>query len=70
MDTKDTLRDAKTNTKAAVREVDGHQLGDDLANAGDRIRDGLGKVGDKAREEMDKLHRDANARVDDAPDRR
>ena len=66
MDVKDTLRDAKTNTKAAVRESDGHQLGDDIANAGDRVRDGLGKLGDKARDEIDRVHGKAHAEAEQA----
>jgi hypothetical protein len=61
MDAKDTLRDLKTNSKGAVREADGHQLKDDVGNAGDRIRDGLGKAGDK----VDDLHR----RTHDGADR-
>jgi hypothetical protein len=53
MDVKDSLRDIKTDTKEAARRVDGHQLRDDVGNAGDRIRDGLGKFGDKVRDEAD-----------------
>ncbi len=68
MDVKDTLRDAKTDTKEAAREVDGHQFKDDLANAGDRIRDDLGKAGDKARDEMDRLHRDGHKELDKTSD--
>jgi hypothetical protein len=65
IDAKDTLRDAKTNTKEGVRELDGHQVKDDIGNAGDRLRDDLGKAGDKARDEFDKLHRDAHAAYDE-----
>ncbi len=73
MDVKDTLRDAKTNTKAAVRESDGHQLSDDVANAGDRVRDDLGKLGDKVRDDVDRVHGKAHAeaeRADRDADRR
>jgi len=73
MDVKDTLRDAKTNTKAAVRESDGHQWSDDVANAGDRVRDDLGKLGDKVRDEVDRVHGKAHAeaeRADRDADRR
>jgi len=65
MDVKDTLRDVKTNTKEAAREVDGHQLKDDVGNAGDRMRDDLGKAGDRMRDEADKLHRDAHETADE-----
>jgi hypothetical protein len=64
MDVKDTLRDVKTDTKEAVREVDGHQVKDDVGNAGDRLRDDAGKVGDKLRDEADRLHRDAHTGYD------
>ena len=60
MDVKNTLRDVKTGTKEAAREVDGHQLKDDVGNAGDRIRDGLGKFGDKVRDEADEADRNAH----------
>jgi hypothetical protein len=60
MDVKNTLRDVKTGTKEAAREVDGHQLKDDVGNAGDRIRDGLGKFGDKVRDEADEAHRNVH----------
>jgi hypothetical protein len=58
MDVKDTLRDVRTNVKEAAREADGHQLKDDVANAGDRIRDGLGKFGDKVRDEANEARRE------------
>ena len=70
MDVKDTLRDAKTDTKEAARDVDGHQFKDDIANAGDRIRDDLGKAGDKVRGEVDDLHRQAHETADEAADQR
>lgn len=59
MDLKNTLRDVKTNTKEAARKLDGHQVKDDVGNAGDRIRDGLGKFGDKVRDETAKANRRA-----------
>ena len=60
MNVKDTLRDIKSDTKEAAREVDGHQAKDDVANVGDRVRDGLGKAGDKVRGGADDLHRGAH----------
>ena len=70
MDVKDNLRDLKTDTKEAVRDAHGHQLKDDVANAGDRIRDDLGKAGDKVRDEVDRLHRDAHQEHDEATSER
>ena len=66
MDAKDTLRDLKTNSKGAAREADGHQLTDDIGNAGDRIRDGLGKAGDRAGERVDNRHRRTHEGTDRA----
>ena len=70
MDVKDTLRDVKTDTKEAAREVDGHQLKDDIGNAGDRLRDDLGKAGDKIRDDMDDLHRHAQETANETPSER
>ncbi|HEY7937899.1 MAG TPA: hypothetical protein VID26_12325 [Candidatus Limnocylindrales bacterium] len=64
MDVKDTLRHVKTDTKEAIRDVDGHQVKDDVGNAGDRLRDEAGKAGDKLRDEADHLHRDAHTEYD------
>lgn len=54
MDIKNTLRDVKTDTKEAARDADGHQLKDDIGNAGDRLNDDLGKAGDNLRDEADR----------------
>lgn len=70
MDVKDNLRDLKTDSKEAVRDADGHQVKDDVANAGDRIRDDLGKAGDKVREEVDRLHREGHEKYDEATSER
>jgi hypothetical protein len=59
MDIKDTVRDLKTDTKEALRDADGHQLKDDLGNAGDRMKDDLGKAGDKVRDDADQMDRNA-----------
>lgn len=50
MDVKDTARDLKTDTKEVIRDADGHQVKDDLGNAGDRMKDDLGKAGDQLRD--------------------
>jgi hypothetical protein len=46
---KATYRDAEVATKKKLRDADGHDLSDDVANAGDEIRKDLGNAGDHAR---------------------
>jgi len=70
MDVKDKMRDLKTDAKEAVRDADGHQAKDDVANAGDRLRDDLGKAGDKLRDEADRFHHDAHKDYDQATNER
>jgi hypothetical protein len=53
MDTlKQTYRDAEVEAKKAVRDVDGHDAGDDIANAGDEIRKDLANAGDEVRKDL------------------
>lgn len=42
-------REVETETKKGMRELDGHDLGDDIGNAGDEIKKNLGNVGDDLR---------------------
>lgn len=57
-------REVETDTKKGLRELDGHDLGDDIANAGDEAKKELGNLGDDlrrggreaGRELDDKLH--------------
>ena len=42
-------REVETETKKGMRELDGHDLGDDIGNAGDEVKKGLGNVGDDLR---------------------
>ena len=58
-DIKKAGRDIETGTKKRVRELDGHDLGDDIGNAGDEIRKDLGNAGDHVRTEVGKI-RDAS----------
>ena len=58
-DIKKAGRDIETGTKKRVRDLDGHDLGDDLGNAGDEIRKDLGNAGDHVRTEVGKI-RDAS----------
>jgi hypothetical protein len=46
---KEAGREVETETKKGLRELDGHDLGDDVANAGDEIKKDLGNVGDDLR---------------------
>ncbi|HSS36159.1 MAG TPA: hypothetical protein VLR93_07770 [Patescibacteria group bacterium] len=55
MDTpKETYRNVEESAKKTLRDVDGHDLTDDIGNAGDEIRKDLGNAGDQAREGIDK----------------
>jgi hypothetical protein len=42
-------REVETETKKGVRELDGHELGDDIGNAGDEVKKDLGNFGDDLR---------------------
>jgi hypothetical protein len=42
-------RDAGTETKKQVRDLDGHDVGDDIGNAGDEVKKDLGNLGDDVR---------------------
>ena len=48
-----TRRDVQNEVKEDVRDLDGHDLGDDIGNAGDRVREGLGNTGDDLRRTID-----------------
>jgi hypothetical protein len=53
-DAKRVYREGEHKTKEALREVDGHDVGDDIGNAGDEIRKDLGNMGDDVRHEVDR----------------
>ena len=42
-------REVETETKRGLRELDGHDLGDDIENAGDEVKKDLGNIGDDLR---------------------
>lgn len=39
-------REVETETKKKLRDLDGHDLGDDLGNAGDEVKKEIGNLGD------------------------
>ena len=46
---KQPYREAEQDVKKTLRDVDGHDVTDDLGNAGDEVRKDLGNAGDKIR---------------------
>ena len=46
-------REIETETKKGLRELDGHDLGDDIANAGDEA----GRAGDRSRQHLHSIPR-------------
>ena len=53
-DAKRIYREGEDKAREAARELDGHQLSDDLGNAGDEIRKDLGNAGDDLRDAGDR----------------
>lgn len=53
-DIKKAGRDIQTETRKRVRDLDGHDIGDDIGNAGDEIRKDLGNAGDEIRRDVRK----------------
>jgi hypothetical protein len=58
-DVKKTYRDVEQGAKKTVREIDGHDVGDDVGNAGDAVRKDLGNAGDKVQHESERAIDDA-----------
>ena len=54
---KQTYRDVEVEAKKAMRDADGHDAGDDLANLGDEVRKDLGNAGDEVREALGRRRR-------------
>lgn len=46
---KRTGREAETQVKKGMRDLDGHDLGDDLGDAKDEVKKDLGNLGDDLR---------------------
>ncbi|HET7082578.1 MAG TPA: hypothetical protein VFJ00_02560 [Candidatus Limnocylindria bacterium] len=63
---KEAGREIETETKKGMRELDGHDLGDDIGNAGDEIKKDLGNLGDDVRREGREVGRELDEKVDDA----
>jgi hypothetical protein len=62
---KEPLRDAEQGVKKTLREVDGHDVSDDLGNAGDEIRKDLGNAGDDVRRGTERAIDDVDRKVDE-----
>ena len=61
-------REIETETKKGMRELDGHDLGDDIANAGDEVKKGLGNLGDGLRREGREAGRELDEELHDTTD--
>jgi len=53
MDVKKVDRELEDKSREFGRELDGHDIGDDIGNAGDEIRKDLGNTGDDLRRGVD-----------------
>jgi hypothetical protein len=61
-------REVETETKKGVRELDGHDLGDDIANAGDEAKKDLGNFGDDLRRGGREVGQSIDRELHDADD--
>ena len=61
---KKPFREAEKNVKEAGREVDGHDVRDDLGNIGDEIKTRVGNAGDDFRAGVRNVERDADREMD------
>ncbi len=72
MDIKKPFREVEDKTREAGRELDGHDVGDDIGNAGDDIRKDVGNAGDDMRRDIDRNRNEPADRTevprDGAPD--
>jgi hypothetical protein len=62
-------REVETETKKGMRELDGHDLGDDIANAGDEVKKNLGNFGDDVRREGRNVGESIDRELHDADDK-
>lgn len=60
MDIKKPFREVEDKTREAGREVDGHDVGDDIGNAGDEIRKDAGNLGDDVRRDVNPRNQPAD----------
>jgi hypothetical protein len=65
---KEAGREIETETKKGMRELDGHDLGDDIGNAGDEIKKDLGNLGDDLRREGREAGRELDQDLHDTHD--
>lgn len=65
---KEAGREIETETKKGMRELDGHDLGDDIGNAGDEIKKDLGNLGDDIRREGREVGRELDEELQDKHD--
>jgi hypothetical protein len=61
-------REIETETKKGIRELDGHDLGDDIGNAGDEVKKDLGNFGDDVRREGREAGQSVDRELHDADD--
>jgi hypothetical protein len=61
-------REIETETKKGIRELDGHDLGDDIGNAGDEVKKDLGNFGDDVRREGREAGQSIDRELHDADD--
>src|SRR2546427_8587 len=66
MDVKKTYRDVEEKSREFGRELDGHDVGDDVGNAGDDIRKNLGNAGDDIRKNLGNAGDEIRRGLDDA----
>ena len=59
-DVKRMYREGEQKVKEGVRELDGHDAGDDIGNAGDKLRKDLGNAGDEFRRDSDRAADEAH----------
>jgi hypothetical protein len=67
-DAKRAGREVETETKKGIRDLDGHDLGDDIGNAGDEVKKDLGNFGDDVRRGGRDLGRGIDEKIHDTDD--